>query len=257
MKFKHGVLGPDFDKADIITFDFGDAEISLVIPEDLSEPGGYIASSDQRVLPVEPNHRWTTHPFGLRIFDLVRKIWLYRDEVSENTVASESFRLYLVEVPETMQEEINVLNKPKFADWLFTFFRRIAVGGDDLLLGTDVEQTNMKDWMMPLSLDEIERYDAGLLDWPILTIKPPYDDDDEANAARDPDYFIYIPLSERLFLYIDHSISMISSASTPITLPKTEILELKRAILMEILSHIKVTYSPEVLALIEAKNKAE
>jgi hypothetical protein len=257
VKFKHEVLGPDFKKADIVTFDFGDAEISLVIPEDLSEPGGYIAPPDQKVLPVEPTHRWTTHPFGFRIIDLLKKSWLYRDEISENTVAKENIDLFLVEVTEDMRKEMDPLAKTEFVEWLFWFFRRISVRGEDSLLGTDVELSNMKDWMMPLSLDEIERYDAGLLDWPMLTIKPPYEDDDEANAARDPDYFIYIPLSERLFLYVDHSISMISSAGNPITLPKTEILELKRDILMEILSHIKVTYSPEILALIEAKNKPQ
>lgn len=255
MKFKHDVIGPDFENSDIVVFDFGDAEISLVIPEDPAKSGGYIAAQNQKALPTGPDYRWRTHPFGFRIYDLVQKIWLYRDETSENTVASESFDLYLIEIPDDMREEINPLSKTGFTQWLFKYYRMMSVRGDTSLLGSDIELSNMKAWMMPLSIDDIKSYPADLLDWPILTMKPPYEDDDEANAARDPDYLIYIPLSDRLFLYIDNCISMIYSDCNPITLPIANILELKHDILMEILAHVKVSYSSDVLALIEEKNK--
>ncbi|HTF84002.1 MAG TPA: hypothetical protein VL987_05415 [Cellvibrio sp.] len=255
MKFQHNVVGPDFSKADIVNFFFSEAEVSLVIPQDPDSTGlGYLASQDQTVLPDEPDNHWVTHPFGFRIFDLVSKSWSYIDQDIEDDVAITHFQLNLIEVPETMREEINPLSKRGFVEWLFKFFRMIAVEGDTSLLGTDVELENMKANMMPLSMEEIELHPAGILNWPMLTIKSPYDDDDEANAARDPGYFIYIPLTESLFLYIDHSVSILSSESSPITLPKSEILKLKRDILMEILANIRVTYSPKILALIEECN---
>lgn len=256
MKFQHNVVGPDFSTADIVNFFFNDAELSLVIPRNPDSDLGYLAAQDQTVLPNEPNIRWRTHPFGFRVFDLIRKSWPYVDQNSEVDVAIENFDLFLIEVPDTMREEVNPLCKQKFVEWLFKFFRMIAVRGDNSLLGTDTELEKMKANMMPLSLDEIELYPAGLLNWPMLTIKPPYDDDDEANAARDPDYFIYIPLTDRLFLYIDHSVSILSSESDPVALAKTEIRQLKRDILMEILRNIRVTHSPRVLELIKEKNSS-
>ncbi|HSC67239.1 MAG TPA: hypothetical protein VLC79_06095 [Cellvibrio sp.] len=254
MKFKHDVIGPDFDNADIINFEFDGADLSLRLPKDPDSSPGYVAKQNQKILPTEPNNRWVTHPLGFRIFDMVRQSWSYRDEQSYVRVASEHFDLYLIELPDEIYPELNPLNKQQFLEWLFRFFRLISVRGDESLLNSEVELENMKAHMMPLSIEQIEIHPAGILDWSMLTISMPYEDDDEANANRDPDYFIYIPLNERLFLYIDHSLGILSSESTPITLPKTEILALKREILNEILAHIKVTYSPEVLKLIEEQN---
>ena len=254
MKFNNNVIGPDFDKADIVSFDFGVAEVSLVLPKDPDSDLGYLAPQNQQQLPTAPDLHWRTHPFGFRIIDLVKKSWSYCDETSGRQVVRENFDLNLIDVPEAMQKETSILSKQKFIDWLFTFFKRIAVRGDSSLLGSDIEVVKMKAYKMPLSKDEIELYPAGRLNWPMLTIDPPYDDSDEANADRDPDYFIYIPLSESLFLYIDHSISIFSSDTNPDALPSLEISQLKRDILMETLAHIKVTYSPDILKLIEEQN---
>lgn len=256
MKFKKNVIGPDFGEADITTFDFGDTDISLILPQEPDSDLGYIAQHDQTHLPDEENNHWSTHPFGFRVFDLVKKSWSYHSEISENTVASENFYLYLIEIPPSMLEEIDPLKKNSFVDWLFNFFRRLSVRGDVSLLGTEAELREMKSHCMPLSLKEIELYNAGIVDWPMLTIRMPnWDEDENYEDIEGPGYFIYIPINERLFLYIDHSITMISSNGNPITLPKADILELKRDILMEILSHIKVNYSSDILELINEKNK--
>ncbi|HTF97192.1 MAG TPA: hypothetical protein VL995_13735 [Cellvibrio sp.] len=255
MRFKYDVIGPDFEDADIINFDFGEAEICLRLPQDMDKQISYVAAWDQKVLPAVPKNRWDTHPFGFRIFDLVRQFWSYYDETTERCVANESFQLNLIELPDEICAEVNPLNKQEFIEWLFKFFRLIAVRGDESLLGSDIELANMKAHMMPLSIEQIEIHHAGLLDWPMLTISMPYEDDEEANAKRDPDYFIYIPLTERLFLYIDQSISILSREGNPVTLPKADILELKSEILSEILSYIKVTYSSDVLQRIQKANQ--
>jgi hypothetical protein len=256
MKFKHNVIGPDFSTADIVTFTFGEADISLPVPQDPDSDHNsiYIAPHDQTNLPVEPNIHWSVHPFGFKVFEMLSASWSYHDEKSELRVAKENFDLKLIEIPDDLRHEIQPLNKCAFKDWLFKFFRMMAVRGDTSLLGTDTELSNMKANMMPLSKEDIELYRAEALDWPMLTIKPPYENDAEANAARDPDYFIYIPISEYLFLYIDHSISIMSRQGNAGSLPKSAILELKRDILKEILANIRVTYSPKILELIKEKN---
>ena len=255
MKFKHDVIGPDFDSADIINFEFDGVEVSLRLPKNPDSSSGYVAKQDQKILPREPNKRWVTHPLGFRIFDLVRQSWSYRDEQSYVRVASEHFHLNLIELPDEICAKVNPLNKQQFLEWLFRFFRLISVRGDESLLGSEVELENMKAHLMPLSIEQIEIHRAGTLDWPMLTISMPYEDDDEANAKRDPGYYIYIPLTERLFLYIDQSISILSSEGNPVTLPKADILELKSEILSEILSYIKVTYSSDVLQRIQQANQ--
>lgn len=254
MKFKHNVVGPDFGHADIVSFDFGRAEISLVIPQEPDSQLGFIASQNQTVLPDEPNNHWSTHPLGFRVFDLVSKSWSYVDERTELRVAINNFYLNLIELPEDMQEAVNSLSNQGFTEWLFQFFRTMAVDGDMSLLGTDRETQEMKRHSMPMSIEEIESYDNGVLSWPMLTIRIPQGEDDEDKYG--PDYFIYIPLTERLFLYIDNSISMTSRNDSPISLSRSEIIQLKRDILMEVLANIRVTYTPEVLALINQKNKS-
>ena len=254
MKFNNNVIGPDFDKADIVSFDFGVAEVSVVLPKDPDSDLGYIAPQDQRQLPTEPGIYWETHPFGFRVFDLVQKSWNYCDKDSEIPLAFENFNLSLIEVTDEMRAEMNPINKQEFIDWVFTFFRRIAVRGDSSLLGSDYELVRMKAYQMPLSKNEIELYPAGRVSWPMLTIDSPYDDGDEPNTDRDPDYFIYIPLSENLFLYLDNSISISSRATDSGAFSRSEISQLKRDILMETLAHIKVTYSPDILQLIEEQN---
>jgi hypothetical protein len=254
MKFNNNVIGPDFDKADIVSFDFGEAEVSLVLPKDPDSDLGYIAPQNQQQLSTAPNFHCRTHPFGFRIIDLVKKSWNYCDEYSEIPLAFENFNLNLIEITDEIRAEMSPLNKQEFIDWLFAFFKRIAVRGDSSLLGSDYELVRMKAYKMPLSKAEIELYPAGRLNWPMLTIDPPDDDADEANTYRDPDYFIYIPLSEKLFLYIDNSVSISSRATDSGAFSTPDILQLKRDILMEILAHIKVTYSPDILQLIEEQN---
>jgi hypothetical protein len=255
MKFKKNVIGPDFNEADIISFNFGDAEITFALPKDPDRGPGYLAPYDQTQLATASDLHSIVHPLGFRIFNLSENTWCYHDEISERNVVRENCNIKLIEVPEGRQSELNVLSKKALLEWLFTFFRLIAVRGDESLLGSEIEQKNMTDLMMPLSLGSIERYGAGLLSWPMMTISSPYEDNPQANAARIPDYNVYIPLSERWVLYVEHSLYIYYNDHWP-DLSRQELIELQRDILLEILSHIKITYSADVLKRIEELNKA-
>lgn len=257
MKFSHKVVGPDFDKADIVSFNFGDAEVSLIVPSDPDADLtlGFIAHHDQTVLPDEPGIHWYHHPFGFRVFDLVRKGWSYYDEDTALCVAASNFVLNLIEVSDAKRALMNPLRKHDIAVWLNTLFGMIAVDGEEDLQGTESESCARELFCMPRSEEDFEWFNSEVMDWPMLTIRIPQGDNDEDRYG--PDYFIYIPLNDRLILHIDSSISIISREGSKIALSKAEIIQLKRDILMEILSCIRVTYSPEILSMIEELNKLD
>lgn len=250
MRFSYNVIGPTFDQADLAVFEFDDAEISLRLPRIPDDTLGFVAAQNQKKLGASLDKHWEPHPLGFRCLDLVRQAWEYYDGPSENSVVRQNFKLILVDIPTEMQEEISPLNSEIFLRWLFYFYRLMAIEGDMSLLDTDDGWRMMKEQKMALSVEDIELYDSGLIDWPML----PMGYGTEAYADVDPDYRIYIPINERLFLYVDSSTQILSTDHDAINVPKKDIDKLKRDILMEILSHICVRYSPKVMARIEAKN---
>lgn len=250
MKFSNNIVGPEFNRADLVCFDFGNAEISLRLPPQPGSAPSYIAKSDQTDFNDKSGRPWATHPLGFRIKQLIFHSWDYCDETSENTVAKENLMLYLVDIPEDIKPEISPLCKQKFNEWLFYFVRFIAVNGETSLLGSEEEQRGIKAAKLPRSREEIQQYSAGTMEWPIITLG----DSDESYADLEPDHFIYIPISSSSFLYIDHTLSIMCSEDSPLRPPKRDIMPLKREILKEILDHIRVTYSSEIEELIAASN---
>lgn len=250
MKFSNNIIGPEFDRADIVCFDFGKTEISLRLPPQPGSAPSYIASSDQTNIHDNSGRGWDPHPLGFRTKELIFHSWDYWHQPSENTVAKENFILYLVDIPENLQEKISPLHQKTFSEWIFYFVRFIAVDGDTSLFDTEAELCGMKAAKLPCSLQEIEKYSADIMEWPIITLGDSHED----YADIEPNHLIYIPLTQNSFLYIDHTLSVVCGEDSPLSPPKKDIMPLKREILKEILDHIRISYSPEVLELIEAEN---
>lgn len=246
MEFSHDVVGPDFDQADLVSFDFGNVEVSFRLPEHRARYQPFLAPQDLSRVLETPKEEWYIDLSGAWDRPLFDQSWDYIDGPSENLVAVINVEVRLVKLPLDAQQQKVPLSRKPLADWVLARYKAMAIGGTDAVPGTESELHQLRHWQMPTSLDEIERYAEGGLDWLITTIG--------SVSMGDPNRVIYIPLNEQLMLMFDSSISIISTDHASITIPKKEIDQLKRDILMEVLSHIRVNYSPEVQALIQTHN---
>lgn len=246
MEFSHDVIGPDFDQADLVSFDFGNVEVSFRLPEHRARYQPFLAPQDLSRVLETPEEEWYLDMSGAWDRRLVKHSWDYIDGPSENLVAVINLEVRLVKLPRDAQQQGVPLSKKLLADWILAYYKAMAIGGTDAVAGTESELRELRQWQMPASLEEIERYAKGALDWLMIT--------KGSVSMGDPRRLIYIPLNEQLMLMFDSSISIISTDHASITISKKEIDQLKRDILMEVLSHIRVNYSPEVQALIQRHN---
>ena len=123
----------------------------------------------------------------------------------------------------------------------------IAVEGDASLLGTEAEKEGLHDWMAPQSIEEFEFVRGGELDWPIITIG-------DIHSSAAPIWRVHIPINQKYILQLELPIKIHSKNHFPSGITKPELDQLRKDIRDEILSHINVTYSPELLQTIRKIN---
>lgn len=242
MKFSLGVIGPDFDEADIVVFDFLDSEVSFSLPKHRGRYDAVLAP--QNLTDINDfSGRSRKHPFGYIFRTLVRQSWLYDDEKSENEVVLCDFTVQHVELLPDQIEASQHLSESDLSNWLMMFLRLSAVKGRVDDLGTEVEESAMREQRKPLSIDEFEYVERNPINWPIVTVG--------TSSADVPEWRVYIPVNSSSLLEVSCDIGVVSSDHDSITIPKPELDQLRKDIRDEILGNISVTYSPEFSGLLE------
>ncbi len=239
MEFSLNVVGPDFEKADLVGFDFADASVALRLPEHWGRYPPTLAGSDLTALDAFSG-KVDKHPFGYLYRMLVKQCWFYSDKASENHVMLCDFFIEHMQLTDREVECRTHLNQNALNNWLMNYLRLIAVEGDETLLNTPAEAEALVAAEIPPSIDQFEFHDAQNIRWPIVTLGN--------GSGIPPEWRIYAPLNREAVLEIRCDIQVFSSDHDSITIPRDQIDQLRRDIRDEILSHIHITYSPELLA---------
>lgn len=248
MKFSHDVIGPDFDEADLVVFEFADAEVSFRLPEHWGKHSPTLAEQDLRDLS-NFSGRSRIHPLGYGIKILLKQTWFYNDQASENHVALCNFSIqHITLLPEQIEQRIH-LSEPSLSQWLMRFLRLNAVKGKEADLGTEIEAEAMRAQRKPLSIDEFEYVERKPISWPIVTV---------GGVGLDvPEWRAYAPLSKDSLLEITCDIGIYSSDHESISIPIAELDQLRKDMRDEILSYIRIEYSPALCDEIKQLSRGE
>ncbi len=247
MEFSHNVVGPDFEQSALVSFEFNDVDVSLRLPEHRGDYPSFVHLQNIRNLENISEKSWREHPFGQRYLILINQTWYYSDRETENYAVITNFDVELMVLTQDEQARQDHLKKTTFDQWLFAMNRLIAVEGIDENLGTEIETRNTEIWQQPKQISDIEKMEKGPVEWLTSTLG-------HIESNRTPKWFTYIPLNKEFLLVVNCDIKILYYEHQTITIPEHELDQLRKDIRTEILDHIAVTYSPELLQHINELN---
>ncbi|MDH5179191.1 MAG: hypothetical protein OEZ39_17785 [Gammaproteobacteria bacterium] len=243
MRFLHNVIGPDFDKADLVSFDFGDVDFIMRLPENSDRDGEkFLAPSD---LTCITDDQWDITGDSIKTLTLAKHRWVYKYDDPVNEIDSFLTDIYLVvkEIPAEKQTQPVPLNINTFSGWILEMMHHwIHLTVRDMPTGEPFEVV-MKNWQAPATVADMEIIKRDNLDWVVA----PYGPIDNGPPVQ----HICIPLNRKYFmmLMVETSKMYYADLADPFLDKEIELVEAQ--ICDEFLSYINIVYSPEILEAIK------
>lgn len=125
MEFIHNVVGPDFDQADLVTFDFSNVDVILPLPEHWGGEGQqFLAPTDLTHIAAE---QWFADGAGNNALRLVEHRWAYKNKRNGLEDFLTDLDVLVYELPAEKQSQSVSLNKPAFCNWILESMHKWAV----------------------------------------------------------------------------------------------------------------------------------
>ncbi|MDH5653718.1 MAG: hypothetical protein OEZ39_17790 [Gammaproteobacteria bacterium] len=137
----HNVIGPDFDEADLVSFDFGDVDFIMRLPEHSERDGRKFLAPTNLAQISDENWDFIAED-GSKIKNLTTHCWLYKDKSNDDDVFLTHLDIILKELPHTAQQQFAPLNKQALCKWIVNALHDSVA---------DMEMQAIKDWNRPSS----------------------------------------------------------------------------------------------------------
>ena len=235
--YKNGVIGPDLEQCDIITFDFKDAALQFCLPDASDDSDCILATQDSL-------ENWQT---TTKLKLLVENEWDYtaKDGAGEWRVASVFMDMKLINLE--LDEFESWLDAPPFCLLKKEELSRIAI---EYFTKTAVDRA--RKFNPDVSKEEaLERYrifsspedllvsKQDLLPW--YTNKLVRVDGNGSSLIQ-----TFIPITDRAIIFFLFEITELRSGDRPFYFTEEECQEFGDLLRNEYLSYVKITYSPEI-----------
>lgn len=236
MEYPHHLIGPDFEKAELLTFNLGDINIFMRVPE-LSErrAENYIAPTDLSRLRDDD---WQVDENNNRFQLIVEHFWQYiiREGMSfDLPVFYTELRVLLLEVPADVQAQPTDTRQQVFEQWI---------------------HDTLPVWAQVMTKEYYER--EGL---PDPALRAPETEDLAAlqilprenvdfivttfglDGNDHPMPYIFIPLTEQYVMLIIVRIDNLPYSDMDESYPENDVMPVKQKMVMEFLEHIQIVLS--------------
>jgi len=243
MNFANNIVGPDFELADLILFDFGDVELTLRLPEHRSNTEKHLAT--QNLCNIEED-KWVADYAGNKTYLLVNQTWLYENATTLDDVFSTNLIMVLMQIPPQVRKKSIPLNKSAFASWIIDLLKGCVFDMESITPDDELAAESIKEWQVPEQVSDMQQIQRGNVDWFVASLGH--------TSIGLPDPMIFVPINNQYALTITISSAKLSYSDREDTFPKEDIEPVKRQIMTELLNHLQITYSPEVLQQIEEQN---
>jgi len=237
------LVGPDFEKADLVLFESGNVELTFPLPEHRSESKNYLAGQN---LGIIPDDKWEVDSAGNQTYVLVKQTWSYDQAVTLDSVFSTDLVMVLMQVPEATQKKSIPLNKIAFTHWIIDLLKNSVFDMEDITPDDDLATQYLKNWQVPEQASDMDIIKKGNLDWIIASMGH--------TSMGLPEPMIFIPIDNQLLLMIHINSTKLSYSDREDTFQNEDIESVTKQIMMEFLEHIQITYSTEVLKQIKEQN---
>ena len=239
MIFPKNIIGPQFDNGDLVTFNFDGAELTLRLP---TIPNN--KHNADRVSPLKDfrnanTQHWDSNDQSLPCLQLSEQRWCFEDGKSLDDIAQCSLYVSLVEASQRDCTQNTLLESTSFIELMLAWM-------DYSFAANEQEIGGVADGDPALGRYRLKSIAKPHLNW--LAARVRYVPEATACPVG------IVPINNRFIVMV--SLEMESLHYAGRTNPYSdELLKQFEADLFEdFLSHIKIEYSPETIALIDALN---
>lgn len=233
MIYPGNIIGPQFDKGDIVTFVFDGAELMLRLPiipinkhnEDVVSPIKDFRNIDTGV--------WSEDDQGNRCEQLVSQCWSFEDGISLDNVALSRLAISLVDINQKKAQVTSLLN--------FSYFEKVVLDG--LAYSFDDGQGELHSSSTENRFFA-EQYERNNVNW--LRVKISYDQE------RLPSPVVFIPLTSSFFVMVSLELQSLHYAGRSNPYSDELLKQFESDLFEDFISHIDLRYTPETIAIIES-----
>ncbi|HEY6528174.1 MAG TPA: hypothetical protein VIZ65_05730 [Cellvibrionaceae bacterium] len=235
--YQNGVIGPDLEQCDIITFDLKDAALQFCLPASSED-------FDCRLATQESIDNWQSM-IDFKI--LVQNWWDYnkRDENGEWNVGSVLMDMKLINLDrDDLESWLGVkpyclLKKDDLSRLAIEYFIRSAVDMSRVL-NPDISETEaLKEYRIFTKPEDLLLSKQDLLPW--YTNKRNLLDCSSRWLSH-----TFIPISERAAIFLQFDLTPQTSNDKPFFFSKDDGQKFGDILRDEFLNYVKITYSPEI-----------
>ncbi|PUA26642.1 MAG: hypothetical protein B0W54_23160 [Cellvibrio sp. 79] len=242
MTLSNNILGPRFNKGDITTFIFDESELTLrlpVIPYNKNTVDDVSPLKDYRNADTRG---WDTNDQERPCNQLASQIWCYEDAKTLDNVAECQLYLGLVEVTEDQRKANTLLS---YAD-----FEELMIEWHHYSFGERHSEINAQNPEWPAKLNRYHGRSVPKenLNWFVVQLS--------LSSESKPVQLVMIPVNNRFVLMAFIEIKSLHYAGRTNPYSDEQLKQFERDLFDDFLSHIKIEYSPEIIATIQSlKNK--
>lgn len=237
MKYPGDIIGPKFDNGDLVTFVFEDAELTfkaLQIPRNNHGADRICATKDFRNINTQ---HWDTNDQEHPCLELLLQRWCFEDARTLDDIAECEVFVGIVEVAENQRAANTLLSPPDFENLMLSW-HHYSVG----------EEHNEKYALDPTWPALPNRYNGYLIekehiDWFIVELK--------ITAQEKPVRLAMIPINNRFVLMTFIELQSLHYAGRTNPYSDETLKQFERDLFADFLNHIRIDYSPELIAKIQ------
>lgn len=234
MIFPHPIIGPTFSEGDIVSFSFDDAELSLRLPVIYASDTNIDRVCQQKDFKGVNTLDWTLLG-DTRQQNLVTQRWVCEDEDTHLNIAGCMLK---ITVSERTQDEVDSCFSLNTETFMRHYLERLE---QDL---SHFEPEMRPGWPSPENNFFTKPLNNNILNGFQMLL-------DLTSGSPHPQPLAYIPLNKRFTLGISLYLNSLHYADIPNPHSEELLHTLKMDLFDDLLSHVRIEYSGETLAMIK------
>lgn len=235
MIFPKNIIGPQFNDGDLVAFIFDGADLTLRLPTIPNNRHNADRVSSLKDFRSANTHNWDTNDQSLPCLQLSEQRWSFEDAKTLDNIAQCSLYVSLVECTQQDSAQKTLLEAASFKALMLSWMD-YSFAANEKEADRDSTQGRYK----------LRSIDKPHLSW--LAAQVRY----LPNAAPSP--IGIMPINNRFIVMVSLEIQSLHYAGRTNPYSNELLKQFEQDLFEDFLSHIKIEYSPETIALIDALN---
>lgn len=233
MIFPKNIIGPQFEKGDLVSFHFNGAELTFRAP--------IIPKNDQNIDEISPlkdlrninTEDWSRNDQGRPCIQLAQQMWAFEDAHTLDDIAQCSLYVSLIEITQQHTDQNILLTQKNFDELMLSWM--------DYSFAAHEEFDESNQSLRPYKITSVEKQ---YLNWLKAQVR--------FTPETSPSPICVMTINHRFVVMVSLEIESLHYASRSNPYSEETLKQFERDLFDDFLSHIKIEYSPELIEKIQS-----